>query len=89
MYKIKAGNQEFEIEPKSKSYEGIVNGENYNLDVSKEDNGFHIIQNNKSFNVSVVSADYEAKTFEIMVNGNIQPCTDDSLELQPLYTLPF
>lgn len=70
MYKIKAGNQEFEIEPKSKSYEGIINGENYKLDVSKEDNGFHILQDNKSFNVSIVSADYEAKSFEIMVNGN-------------------
>lgn len=70
MYKIKAGNQEFEILPKSNSYEGIVNGEDYKLDVNKEDNGFHLIQNNKSYNLSVVSTDYETKCFEIMVNGN-------------------
>lgn len=70
MYKIKAGNQEFEILPKSNSHEGVLNGESYSLNVNKEDNGFHLLQNHKSYRVSVVNADYDAKSFEIMVNGN-------------------
>lgn len=70
MYKIKAGNEEFEILPNANGFEGIVNGQDYKLDVNKEANGFHIIQNHKSYRVSISKADYEAKTFEIMVNGN-------------------
>lgn len=72
MYQIKTGDQSFEIKASpSNTTEGTINGNDYTLDLIKEDNGFHVIKDHKSYEVSVVSADYETKSFEIMVNGNI------------------
>lgn len=70
MYKIKAGNKEFEVVPSADGQTGSINDEAYALDIAKEENGFHLIRNNKSYNVSVINADYDAKTFELMINGN-------------------
>ena len=70
MYQIKAGEATFDVNPTSPN-EGTINEQNYTLDITLEDNGFHIIKDNKSYSASVVSSDYDSKTFEIMVNGNV------------------
>ena len=70
MYKIKAGDKEFEITPGSNKHSGTIDNVPYELDIQEELNGFHLIKDNKSYNVSLISADYDSKTFELMVNGN-------------------
>ncbi len=41
-------------------------------DIQKiSDREFHVLRNNKSYRVEVLKTDYEAKEFEIRINGNI------------------
>ena len=61
-------------------YESSVN-DNYNLKVDPanldwdlleiKDGTFHILQDNQSFNATVLEANYETKTFSIKINKNI------------------
>lgn len=52
------------------SDEMLLNGVKANWDVSKvKENSFHIIRDNKSYNVEVLGADYKEKSFLIKVNG--------------------
>ncbi|MCB0401384.1 MAG: biotin/lipoyl-binding protein [Flavobacteriales bacterium] len=50
---------------------GLLNGEAFSWDVKKiHPNTYHIIKNNKSYNLEVLSANYAEKSFYIKVNGN-------------------
>ncbi len=69
MYRINSGNDSFEIKPLSENKAGL-NGEIKELDIIGKDGHFHLILNHKSYNLEVVSADYESKSFEIKVNNN-------------------
>lgn len=69
MYKIKVGEREFEVVPGSEKSTGTINGKAYNMDVTAEENGFHIIKDFKSYDVSIISADHDTKVFELMVKG--------------------
>lgn len=69
---INIGEQEYKVESaKGNPTSGTINGNSYNLDLTKDDSGFHILQNNKSYRVDIVKADYAAKTFTIRVNNNM------------------
>lgn len=71
MYTIKSGNQEFEVVPTNKSAsEGTINGNEYTLDLVRNGEGMHFLHDNKSYNVTIVSADFDTKTFTVNVNGN-------------------
>ncbi|MGB0176738.1 MAG: acetyl-CoA carboxylase biotin carboxyl carrier protein subunit [Owenweeksia sp.] len=71
MYKIKVGEKEFEVEPHAhNAAAGSVNGKDYQLDITPERNGLHLLKDNKSYRISYVDMDYNAKTFTIQVNGN-------------------
>ena len=71
MYKIKVGEKDFEVEPSDKGIsEGLINGEAYKMDLLEEEKGLHLIRDHKSYTVNLVSADYDTKTFELLVNGN-------------------
>lgn len=53
------------------SAQGNINETPFTWDVIKVKEGsFHIIKDNKSYNVELVKADYEEKSFTISVNGS-------------------
>lgn len=66
------GKDEFAIEfTNAERTQGTINGDAFDWDLVRLDNNsFHIIQNNKSYNVDIIKADLEAKTLSIRVNGN-------------------
>lgn len=50
---------------------GLLNGESFNWDVQQiKDKTYHIIKDNKSYNIEVLSANREEKTFFVKVNGD-------------------
>lgn len=67
---ISENKKEYSVEIKD-AVEGLLNGEKFNWDVKKIDNNsYHIIKDNKSYNLEVLSVNKEDKTFFIKVNGN-------------------
>lgn len=72
MYQIKAGEETFEIKPtKGNSSSGEINNESYELDLLHQGDEMHVLLNHKSYNLSVVEADYDSKSFTIRVNNNL------------------
>jgi len=72
MYQIKAGEETFEIKPvKGNSRSGEINGENYALDLMHDGDEMHVLHDHKSYNLSVVEANYDSKSFTIRVNNNL------------------
>jgi len=70
MFKIKA-NDKFEYEVESKANELTLNGDVFLTDMVKVDaNRYHILHNQQSYNVEVVSLEHAEKTATIKVNGN-------------------
>lgn len=73
MLKIKVNNkEEFAVNFTSEDLmNGTVNGNDFILDIIQVKQGsFHLIKDNKSYNVELVKADYVEKTFTLNVNGN-------------------
>ncbi len=72
MYTAKINNKEFEISFDNKERKsGFISGIPFNIDVSKKDNKtFHIISNNKSYNINIISENKEEKTISIKINNN-------------------
>ncbi len=74
MLKAKVNNQEKEYTVEFENREmnsGSMDGEKFLLDILKsKDGSFHALENNKSFNIEVVSANYEEKQMVLLVNGN-------------------
>lgn len=70
MYKVKVNNtSEYQIELDKAGLK--LNGEVVDWDMSKgHDGSIHIIRNGRSYNVQVVSANYDTKEFVIRINGN-------------------
>lgn len=75
MYKIKVNNKhDFEVDRKGDTL--LVNNKTINADIKQlNDLLYHVINENGSYNVEVVSFDREAKTAEIKVNNNIYTLT--------------
>ncbi|MCU0392461.1 MAG: acetyl-CoA carboxylase biotin carboxyl carrier protein subunit [Thermoflexibacter sp.] len=69
MLKINTNNTTFEVEHKK---EGLfINGEIFDGDIqSLGNNHFHILHQNRSYNVELVKADYSEKSFTLKINGN-------------------
>ncbi|MFN4233882.1 MAG: acetyl-CoA carboxylase biotin carboxyl carrier protein subunit [Bacteroidia bacterium] len=74
MLKAKVNNQEKEYIinlDHSDFNKGTIDEENFLLDVFKiKEGSFHVLENNKSYNIEVVSANYEEKQLVLLVNGN-------------------
>ena len=50
---------------------GAIDGKDFALDIIETKPGvFHVIKDNKSYNVELIKADFSEKTFAISVNGN-------------------
>ena len=71
MLKVKVNNQkEHSIELENASA-GTINGNAFSWDVIEVKNGsFHVIKDNRSYNVEVINADPSEKSFLVSVNGN-------------------
>ncbi|PJB16169.1 MAG: acetyl-CoA carboxylase biotin carboxyl carrier protein subunit [Flavobacteriales bacterium CG_4_9_14_3_um_filter_32_8] len=62
--------KEFTIDIEKNSNSGLINNEKFEWDVIKvKENVFHVLKNNKSYNVEVLSINKEDKLFFIKVNG--------------------
>ncbi|HMZ68250.1 MAG TPA: biotin/lipoyl-binding protein [Chitinophagales bacterium] len=74
-------NKAHEIELKDNKI--IIDGQNTDIDlvhIYKEK--YHIIDNNESFNIEVVRADFQNKIFEIKVNDTVYPIQlEDELDM--------
>ena len=70
MYKINTGAHTFDVELNKTGTTGTVNGEDVSLDISNiSGNSWHLIKDDQSYNVQIVKADIENKSFVIWVNG--------------------
>lgn len=74
MLKAKVNNQEKEYTIEFDNHEmnsGSINGEKFLLDIFKSKEGsYHVLENNKGYNIELVSANYEEKQVVLLVNGN-------------------
>ena len=62
--------KEFKIELEKDTNSGLLNGKEFNWDVIKvKENSYHIIKDNKSYNLEVLSVDVVEKSFIIKVDG--------------------
>jgi len=62
--------KEFKIDLESDANSGLLNGEEFEWDVIKvKEDSYHIIKDNQSYNLEVLSVIPEEKTFFIKVNG--------------------
>ena len=71
MLKVSVNNKKEHTVIFENSTTGTIDENQFNWDVIEIKNGsFHILKNNKSYNVEVVKADYDEKSFLISINGN-------------------
>lgn len=67
---IAENKQEYQIGFDKDLKSGTIDNHNFNWDVSKiNERTFHIIKGNKSYNIELLKANTEEKTFFIKVNG--------------------
>jgi len=73
MYTLKVEDKEFKVElDKKNKTQGTINDKSFDLDIiESKENTYHVISNNKSYNVEVVNFDKAKKAIEIKVNGKI------------------
>ncbi len=70
MYTAKIGDKSYEID-ENQSKDLLLNGEIVKWDkISSGTTGYHILRNNKGYQVEVISISKEDKTATIQVNGN-------------------
>jgi biotin carboxyl carrier protein len=72
IFKVKVnGKKEHEVVLESGT-SGMLDKEKFQLDsIRVKEGSFHVLKNNRSYNIEIVKADPEAKSFILQVNGNI------------------
>ncbi len=72
MYKVKINEKKFELKfNNSNATNGIISGNNFEIDIiEKDEKSFHIIKDNKSYNVNVLSVNYSDKKVKLKINEN-------------------
>lgn len=54
------------------AFAGNIDEKDFNLDmIEVKDGSFHLIKENRSYNLEVLDADYDKKSFKIKVNGSV------------------
>ena len=67
---VREGEKEFNVKLDKDLNSGLLNGETFNWDVIKiKENTYHVIKDNKSYNLEVLSIKPEEKSFFIKVDG--------------------
>lgn len=73
MFKAKVNQKENEYTISFNNHEmnlGNINGEEFVLDILKlKEGSFHVLEKNKSYNIELVSANYDEKQMVLLVNG--------------------
>lgn len=55
---------------------GTINGKDFVFDLEKlDENEYHLIYENKSFNVELIKADYQLKQLQLRINGVVNTVT--------------
>lgn len=76
-FTVNSGTQKHKIEfEKSGEYNGSIDGKEFSCDVistSTDQRRFHVLRENKSYEVEIVKADPAAKTVTVKVNGRNYP----------------
>ena len=71
MYEAKVAEKIYEVEfSDEKALEGTINGEAFKMNMTQRDDLCHVIHENRSYSVELVSYDKEDKTCIIQVNNN-------------------
>ena len=83
MYQASVNNKTFTIDQEGSDNSFTVNDQTINLDlVSLKDGSYHVIQDNQSYNIEVVSVDKEKKEVSVKVNNRIyNVAVKDQLDL--------
>ncbi|MAX81960.1 MAG: acetyl-CoA carboxylase biotin carboxyl carrier protein subunit [Crocinitomicaceae bacterium] len=73
MYSVKGKDKAFEVEFLDASgNKGTINGTDFDLDmIEVRDGAFHLIYDNRSYNLEVVASNPKEKTFDIKVNNGL------------------
>jgi len=72
MYKVKINKKEFKLRfNDDTSSHGSISGSNFDINIiKKNEKSFHIIKDNKSYNIHVLSVDYNEKKVKLKVNSD-------------------
>jgi biotin carboxyl carrier protein len=71
MLKVKVNNKDEHTIVLDNTTGGTIDGKAFEWDVKEVKNGsFHILKDNRSYNVEVIKADHTEKSFTVSVNGN-------------------
>jgi len=85
MLKIKLNGNVYEIDflTKEEKNSGKINGNDFNLDIEqRNDSQYHLIKDNKSYCIDILSIDYDTKEIKLSINGHIYNGTvQDDLDI--------
>jgi len=72
MYEIKFNQSDKELRLSFKDSQLFIDDKQLDWDISKTDQqSFHILFNNQTFNAHIVEIDYESKVFKLQLNGKL------------------
>lgn len=71
MLTVKSNERNYKVDFENNSTtQGTLNEKDFDLDlITVKDGSFHLIKGNRSYNLEVLKANYDEKSFEIKVNG--------------------
>jgi len=71
MLKVNIGKKEYTVSFKQNGlFTGQIEGEDFELDIIKKDEiSYHLIKDNKSYNIEIVELDSEGKIVSLKING--------------------
>ena len=72
MYSVNVEGKDFQIEfDSTDTSKGKINNNNFELDaVSSQEGIYHLIKDNKSYNIEILNYNKKKKELEILINGN-------------------
>ena len=84
MLTVKSNERSYKVDfENNSSSNGKINDSEFDLDlITVKDGSFHLIKDNKSYNIEVIKANYDEKSFDIKVNGSVH-----SLKVQDKFDL--
>lgn len=72
MFTAHTKDKKYNVELDLSTNKGTVNGKNFELNLIKTgENHIHVIKDDKSYNISVVEADYANKQITLHINGHL------------------
>ncbi len=70
MITASVNNNEYKIEFSNNNYtQGKINNSDFFIDLIKNNNSYHILFNQKSYNINIISVDTEEKTISLKINN--------------------